>query len=227
VDRMPQPNPSPQRPTKVMIVDDHPIVREGYKRLLEAQSGLEVCGEAEDMPQALRVIHEALPDLVIVDMSLKGGSGLELIKEVKALYPQIRMLVASMHDETLFAERALRAGAMGYVNKQEATKQLTKAIQQVMSDKIFLSEAMTDRMLCRSVGSDNYSEKSPIETLSDRELEVFELIGQGETTRHIADKLHLSPKTVETYRENIKDKLNLENATELTRHAVQWVLENS
>jgi DNA-binding NarL/FixJ family response regulator len=179
------------------------------------------------MPQAIRVIHEVRPDLVIVDMTLKNGSGLELIKEVKAMYPDVRMLVASMHDETLFAERALRAGAMGYVNKQEATRQLTKAIHQVMKDKIFLSEAMTDRMLCRSVGSDNYSDKSPIETLSDRELEVFELIGQGETTRNIAEKLHLSPKTVETYRENIKDKLNLENATELTRHAVQWVLENS
>lgn len=227
VERMNQPTPSHSRATRVMIVDDHPIVREGYKRLIEGEEGLEVCGEAEDMPQAIRIIHDIRPDLCIVDMTLKNGSGLELIKEVKAMYPEIRMLVASMHDETLFAERALRAGAMGYVNKQEATKQLAKAINQVMHDKIFLSEAMTDRMLCRSVGSDNYSDKSPIETLSDRELEVFELIGQGETTRNIAEKLHLSPKTVETYRENIKDKLNLENATELTRHAVQWVLENS
>src|SRR5262245_57481719 len=123
VERMNQPNPHAHA-TRVMIVDDHPIVREGYKRLIEGEEGLEVCGEAEDMPHAIRVIHDLHPDLVIVDMTLKNGSGLELIKEVKAMYPDIKMLVASMHDETLFAERALRAGAMGYVNKQEATKQL-------------------------------------------------------------------------------------------------------
>jgi DNA-binding NarL/FixJ family response regulator len=224
---MTQPSTPNARATRIMVVDDHPIVREGYKRLIESHDGLQVCAEAEEMPQAIRLIRETSPHVVIIDISLKGGSGLELIKEIKALFPTVKMLVASMHDENLFAERALRAGAMGYVSKQEATTQLTKAIFHVMHDKVFLSEAMTDRMLSRSVGAESSVPRSPIETLSDRELEVFELIGQGQTTRNIAEKLQLSPKTVETYRENIKDKLSLENATELTRHAVQWVLENS
>jgi DNA-binding NarL/FixJ family response regulator len=220
-------NETKQTKTRVMIVDDHPIVREGYARLIDRQPDLQTFAEADGNVEAIKKIMDDPPDLVIVDISLKDGSGLELIKDIKAHREEIKVLVVSMHDESLFAERSIRAGALGYVNKQQATQRLIEAIRRVMAGKIYLSPYMTERMLCRSVGSDNYSEKSPIESLSDRELEVFQLIGQGETTRQIADKLHLSPKTVETYRENIKQKMNLENATELTQHAVQWVLENS
>ena len=211
---------------RVMIVDDHPIVREGYARLIDRQGDLKVSAEADGNVDAIRKIMDDPPDLVIVDISLKDGSGLELIKDIRVHHEEIKVLVVSMHDESLFAERAIRAGALGYVNKQQATERLIEAIRRVGEGKIYLSSYMTERMLCRSVGSTNYSDESPIDSLSDRELEVFQLIGQGETTRQIADTLHLSPKTVETYRENIKHKLNLENATELTQHAVQWVLEN-
>ena len=193
-ERMTQTSTAPSRVTRVMIVDDHPIVREGYKRLIEGHDDLSVCAEAEELPEAIRLIRETSPHLVIIDLSLKGGSGLELIKEVKAMFPNVKMLVASMHDENLFAERMLRTGAMGYVSKQEACTQLTKAIFHVMRDKIFLSEAMTDRMLSRSVGSEAYLEKSPIETLSDRELEVFELIGQGGTTPRDRRKAATQPE---------------------------------
>ncbi|MCR9230816.1 response regulator transcription factor [Gimesia chilikensis] len=214
-----------QSKTRIMIVDDHPIVREGYSRLIEREDNLQVCAEADSKSVALNQIMNDPPDLVIVDISLKDGSGLELIKDIKAQFKQIKMLAVSMHDENLFAERCIRAGALGFVNKQQAPEQLVTAIHRVLSGKVFLSSEITERMICRSIGSVNYSEESPIETLSDRELEVFEQIGLGETTRQIAEKLNLSPKTVETYRENIKHKLNLDNATELIRNAIQWVLE--
>jgi len=214
-----------QQQIRIMIVDDHPIVREGYSRLIEREANLQVCAEADSKSGALKQILDSPPDLVIVDLSLKDGSGLELIKDIKAQFKQIKILTVSMHDETLFAERCIRAGALGYVNKQQAPEQLIAAISRVLSGKVFLSSEITERMICRSIGSENYTEQSPIESLSDRELEVFEQIGLGETTRQIAQKLNLSPKTVETYRENIKHKLNLENATELIRNAIQWVLE--
>tara|TARA_R110002095_G_scaffold91424_2_gene79796 strand:+ start:2154 stop:2822 length:669 start_codon:yes stop_codon:yes gene_type:complete len=215
-----------QQKTRIMIVDDHPIVREGYSRLIERESNLQVCAEADSKVDAIKKIMQDPPDLLIVDLSLKDGSGLELIKDIKSQFKQIKMLTVSMHDENLFAERCIRAGALGFVNKQQAAEQLIKAVYRVLEGKVFLSSEMTERMICRSIGSENYSNESPIESLSDRELEVFEQIGQGETTRKIAEKLNLSPKTVETYRENIKHKLNLGNATELTRNAIQWVLEN-
>lgn len=216
---------SNQQQTRIMIVDDHPIVREGYSRLIEREQGLQVCAEADSKVDAIKQVMNDPPDLIIVDLSLKDGSGLELIKDIKSQFKQIKMLTVSMHDETLFAERCIRAGALGFVNKQQAPEQLIEAIYRVLQGKVFLSSEITERMICRSIGSDNYSDESPIESLSDRELEVFEQIGQGETTRKIAEKLNLSPKTVETYRENIKHKLDLENATELTRNAIQWVLE--
>jgi DNA-binding NarL/FixJ family response regulator len=217
---------SSTRTMRILIVDDHPIVRQGLALLIANEPDLEVCGEAADAAEAIQLLTTARPDLIVVDISLHSGNGIELIKQIKARDEHARMLVSSMHDEALFAERALRAGAMGYVNKAEATEKVLEAIRQVLRGKIYLSPRMTERMLCRAVGSEENLESSPIDTLSDRELEVFELIGQGLTTRQIANKLHLSPKTVETYRENIKSKLNLTNATELTRHAVQWTLEN-
>lgn len=210
---------------RILIVDDHPIVRQGLARMIAEEPDLEVCGEAEDASQALRQVTESKPDLVIIDISLKSGTGIELIKQIKARDEQVRMLVSSMHDESLFAERSLRAGAMGYINKQEAADKIIGAIRSVLQGKIYLSSQLTDRVLHRMIGG-KHPEGSPVEGLSDRELEVFELIGSGLTTRQIAAKLHLSPKTVETHRENIKKKLNLVNAIELTRYAVEWVLEH-
>jgi len=213
--------------TRILIIDDHPIVRQGLKMMIEDEPDLTVCGEANGMSQAMQLYFETEPDVVIADISLENGSGIELVKELMAQDEDLKILVCSMHEETLFAERALHAGAKGYINKEQATEKLIVAIRRVAEGRVYLSDQMTDRMLCRQVGTGDEPPKSTIETLSDRELEVFEQIGHGVTTRQIAEKLHLSPKTVETYRENIKHKLNLANATELTQHAVQWVLENS
>ena len=213
--------------TRILIIDDHPVVRQGLKMMIEGEPDLSVCGEANGMSQAMQLYFETEPDVIIADISLENGSGIELVKELIAQNEDLKILVCSMHEESLFAERALRAGAKGYINKEQATDKLIDAIRRVANGRVYLSEQMTDRMLCRQVGSGDEPPRSEIETLSDRELEVFEQIGHGVTTRQIAEKLHLSPKTVETYRENIKHKLNLSNATELTQHAVQWVLENT
>lgn len=212
---------------RVLIVDDHPIVRQGLVRLIAQRSDLEVCGEADSLIGALQAFAETSPHLVIVDLSLKNGTGMELIKEIKARNANTRMLVSSMHDETLFAERVLRAGAHGFINKQDSLDKILEAAVQVLAGGIFLSPKMSERLLHRMMSNGEDVYRSPMETLSDRELEVFEMIGRGLTTRQIAAKLELSPKTVETYRENIKAKLDLENSTALTRHAVQWTLENS
>lgn len=214
------------RVSKILIVDDHPIVREGLSLLLSTQPDLEVCGEAADASTALQLVAETSPDLVIVDISLKGGNGIDLIKRIKARDPAARMLVSSMYDESLYAERALRAGASGYINKQEATRKITDAIRAVLDGKIFLSERMAGQMLQRAVGGrSGRIEHSPLEDLSDRELEVFELIGRGRSTREIAEALHLSAKTVETYRDRVRKKLDLNDCSELTRHAIVWVLQ--
>lgn len=212
--------------TRVAIVDDHPIVRSGYVQLLALEKDLEVCGEAGSMVEGLQLVDRESPDLLIVDLSLTEGSGLELCKQIKARQNGTKMLVVSMHDESLFAERVLRAGASGYVSKQVAVTTLVDAIRSVMDGRIYLSSQMTDRMLCRAVGNEGFTDEAPIHRLSDRELQVLEMIGQGVTTRQIAERLFLSPKTVESYRENLKAKLHLENSAELTRYAVQWVLEN-
>ncbi|MBA3316370.1 MAG: response regulator transcription factor [Planctomycetota bacterium] len=212
---------------RVMIVDDHPVVRQGLALLIDQQPDLEVCAEADSVADAFARFTETSPDLVIIDLSLKDGSGIELIKEIKARNEHARMLVSSMHDESLFAERVLRAGAKGYISKQEATGNIVEAARHVLEGRVYLSPRMSDQMLHRLVASGDDPDRSPIDSLSDRELEVFEMIGQGLTTRQIAGKLDLSPKTVETYRENIKAKLNLPNGTALTRHAVQWLLENT
>jgi len=211
---------------KILIVDDHPIVREGLAARISRQPDLKVCGEAEDVLGALELVKTAHPDLVIVDLSLKTGQGLDLIKKIKARHPDTKMLVSSMYDETLYAERSLRAGALGYINKQEVSEKIIDAIRQVLGGKIYLSPPMTERLLQRAVGSPEELPRSAVETLTDRELEVFKMIGKGMTTRHIANDLHLSVKTVETHRENIKSKLSLPNSAELSREAVQWVMEN-
>jgi len=211
----------------ILIVDDHPIVREGLSARIARQADLMVCGEAEDVLDAVEKVKALKPDLMVIDLSLKSGQGLDLIKKVKARFPMTKMLVSSMYDESLYAERCLRAGAMGYINKQEMSDKIIDAIRQVLAGKMYLSAHMTERLVQRAVGAPHELPQSPIETLSDRELEIFKLIGNGMTTRHIAGALHLSVKTVETHRENIKAKLNLPNSAELSRAAVQWVLENA
>jgi len=220
------PVPTAKSTASVLVVDDHPLVRAGFNQLFEDEPDLEICGEADGQAQALREFRKRPADVVTADISLENGSGLELARELTAVNPETRVLICATHDETLFAERALRAGARGYINKLEPAERILSAIRRVLDGGVYLSEQMTERVLSRSIGNGDPLDQSPIETLSDRELQVFEQIGRGVTTRQIAEHLHLSPKTVETYRENIKLKLNLSNATELTKHAVQWVLES-
>ncbi len=210
---------------RILVVDDHPIVRRGLRQLVSGEPNLEVVGEAEDVNQALDQFDATRPDLVIVDLSLKEGHGLDLIAEIKSRDRRTKILVSSMHDESLFAERVLRAGALGYISKQESPDELLRAICHVLSGEIYLSSRMANRLLGRLVGGESL-DQDPIERLSDRELEVFEMIGQGLRTKQIAQSLDLSPKTIEAHREKIKTKLNLTNGTELSREATQWVLEN-
>jgi DNA-binding NarL/FixJ family response regulator len=216
-----------ERPCRVVIVDDHPVIRLGLEQMLANEPDFEICGFADGAPQALTVIEECCPDLVVVDISLKEGSGLALVKQLAAKDRSLKILVSSMHDETLFAERALRAGAMGYINKEQAVDSMVEALRKVRSGSIYLSQAMTDRLLQSIAAGDLAQGKAPLEQLSDRELEVFELIGEGMTTRSAAEHLGLSVKTVETYRENIKNKLNLENNNELICRAAQWVARSA
>jgi DNA-binding NarL/FixJ family response regulator len=211
--------------SRILIVDDHPLVCQGLGQMIEDEPGLELSGLANEASEAMRLIEQTNPHLVVVDISLKDSNGLELIKQIKARHPEVKMLVSSMHDESLYAERALRAGAMGYINKQEAPDKVIQGFRQVLSGQVYLSARMADRILHRVVEGEEELNRSPIDTLSDRELEVFELIGKGMTTRQIAKRLHLSPKTIETHREHIKFKLNLKNINELVRHAVKWQLE--
>lgn len=208
-----------------MIVDDHPFMRRGLAQTINDMTEMTVCGEASSKAEAMALIDTLQPDLLVVDISLGDGSGIELIKEVSSRSPGIKMLVSSMHDESLFAERAIRAGALGFVNKGENSEVFVEALRKIKDGKIYLSSRMTDHVLTQFVATQEEPRKSRIDSLSDRELEVFELIGRGMITKQIAARLELSPKTVETYREHIKMKLNLSNGTELTRHAVQWVLE--
>lgn len=212
---------------KVLIVDDHPTVREGLAWRLSQEPDLEICGEASDMAEALRLVAETKPDVAIVDITLRTGSGIDLIKRVKDRDDHVRMLVWSMHGESLYAERALRAGALGYINKEQATEKVVEAIRRVREGKVWLSDAMAERILHRSVGGHTELGQSPSEILADRELEVFGLIGQGAKTSEIAARLHLSVKTIETYRDRIRQKLNLENGSQLAAQAAQWVAQNA
>jgi DNA-binding NarL/FixJ family response regulator len=211
---------------KILIVDDHPLVRQGLIGLLSTQSDFEVCGEASGIADARFQADSQKPDVAIIDLTLEDGSGIELIKYLNETHPVMKLLVLTMHDELVFAERALRAGAVGYVNKQEVSRTIVKAIREILEGKLYLSRRATERMVQLAVGSKGQQGQSPIERLTDRELEIFQMIGQGLTTRQIATKLGLSPKTVDAHRERIKQRLELKNVTELTKHAVQWVLEN-
>ena len=206
---------------KVFLVDDHPLVREMLKSLIEQQSDMSACGEAGDAAQALKGIAAGKPDVAIIDLSLKESSGLELIKQIKQRHPQVSQIVLSMHDEKLYAERVLRAGARGYVMKRESTRQIVAAIRAVQSGKLWLSDALSDAFAARFVGSQPHA-GSALETLSDRELEVFGLLGQGLQTRQVASSLNVSIKTVQAYCARIKQKLQLSSATELLREAMRW-----
>jgi DNA-binding NarL/FixJ family response regulator len=215
-------------PRRIFVVDDHPLIREGLAAQIATQPNLHLCGEAEDVGDAITRIMEAEPDLVIVDISLKNGNGIDLVKRLKAKDPSLVILVWSMHPENLYAERALRAGARGYVNKSRSASQIMEAVQTVLDGKTYISPEMSEKLLDRVVGGGQKElEASSVEGLTDRELETFELLGQGMTTQQIASKMHVSRKTVETYRARIKEKMGLTNAVELIQHAVQWVLAKS
>jgi DNA-binding NarL/FixJ family response regulator len=209
---------------KVVIVDDHPIVRQGLAQLISQESDLQVVGEADGARTAIEVLERVAPDAVIVDLMLKDSSGIDLIKDIKAKSPEARILVVSMHDEAVYAERALRAGAHGYIMKQEATNAVLNALRKVLGGDVYVSEEVVSRMLRRMVGG---RASDGIERLSDRELEVFQGIGQGLSVSEIADKLKVSPKTVETYRAHIKEKLGLTGATDVLRVAVSWLERKS
>lgn len=215
--------PVAKKKKRIFIVDDHPMMRSGLTQLVNNEFDLTICGEAETAHQALDAIAEARPDLVLADITLPGKSGLELIKDIQAMYPGLAVLAISMHDEAIYTERVLRAGGRGYIMKQEGGKRLMLAIRQVLSGQIYVSDKMSAHILEIFSGRGADSSRSPIERLSDREFEVFQLIGQGLATREIADRLHLSAKTIEAHRVNIKEKLKLKTAPELIRFAVRWV----
>ena len=213
-------------PTRIYLVDDHPIVREGLAALIAQYSDLVLCGEAEDVAGALDGLATAQPDLAIIDISLKDGDGIELIKRLKARSEPMRILVWSMHLETHYAERAFRAGALGYVHKGSASRHIIEAIRSVLASKIYVSPELSEVLVTRLVrGGGSGNEISEIDSLSDRELLTFRLLGEGLTTRQIAEKMQVSPKTVETYRGRVKEKLNVSNASELIHRAVRWLMK--
>lgn len=211
---------SPNR-TRIVLVDDHPMVRERLAEVINREDDMIVCGEAEDRGSALDVIGRELPDLVIVDLTLKRSNGLDLIKDLHVMHPKLLLLVLSMQDETLYAERVIRAGAHGYITKQEATRKILNAIREVLGGKVFLSPEISADILSRMLGKSKGAIRS-LEVLSDRELQVFDLVGQGFGTRQIAEQLGLDVKTVETYRSRIKEKLEIRDASELLRKAIAW-----
>ncbi len=209
---------------KVFVVDDHPIVRQGLAQMVNREPDLIVCGEAEDASTVLQAIVTVKPDLMIVDISLNGPDGLELLKNIRTRYPALPVLILSMHDESIYAERALRAGANGYIMKHEAAEKVLEAVRQILNHETYVSDRVASKILQRYISGSDNPRSSPLSELSDRELEVFRLIGMGHSTRMIAEELHLSVKTVESYQAHIKDKLSLKNGRELVQHAIQWVL---
>jgi DNA-binding NarL/FixJ family response regulator len=208
----------------ILIVDDHPLMREGIATALDSEMDLNVCAQADSAEDAIEMVGDEAPDLAIIDISLPGMNGVELIKEMQVLYPDVLLLVVSRHDEDLYAERVIRAGAKGYVMKQEGKAVIVKAVRRILDGGTFLSDNITDKFLMSmSSGSRDDPTQSPLDLLSDRELEVFELTGHGLGAQDIADRMNISPKTVQSYQTRIKNKLSLDSARELVRRAVQWV----
>lgn len=217
-----RPPPAPSR-RRVFLVDDHPMMRAGLAHLIERQTDLTVCGEASNPAEALKALPNARPDIILADLTMPGRSGLEFVKDLLAVSPTLSILVVSMHDEAVYAERALRAGARGYIMKEAGGEAVVAAIRQILGGQAYVSAAMSARILDNLSGKKPRGSSSPIEKLSDREFEVFQLIGQGKSTRDIAEQLHLSSKTVDVHRSHIKEKLELKDSTALIRHAVRWV----
>jgi DNA-binding NarL/FixJ family response regulator len=207
---------------RIMVVDDHPIVRQGLALLINREPDLLVCGEAEEAMGAMHVLASARPDLLIVDISLNGPDGIDLLKNLRTTHPNLPVLILSMHDESIYAERALRAGANGYIMKQEATENVLVAVRRILGGEIYVSTRIANDMLRHYITGSGTLRNSSIEDLSDRELEVFRLIGDGHGTRQIAEELHLSVKTVESYQAHIKEKLSLRSSRELMQRAIQW-----
>jgi len=215
------PRPRDKTVRRVLVVDDHEIMRQGLTQLIDQEDDLRVCGEAEDIPEALAQIQKLSPDVAIIDISLKDGSGLELIKDIKVRWPELPVLVLSMHDETFYAERALRAGARGYVSKSEVSSKVVKGLRDILQGGLYVGDKIASKLLRGLVGG-TPAKVSPVDRLSDREFEVFGLLGQGLQMREIAARMHLSLKTVEAHREHVKKKLNIESANQLLTYAVQW-----
>jgi len=207
---------------RVLLVDDHPIVRQGLALLIDRENDLSVCGEAEGAHSAFHAIATLRPDIVVLDISLSGPDGLDVLKEIRMKTTHLPVLILSMHDESIYAERAMRAGANGYIMKQEATEKVLIALRRILSNEIYVSDRIANNMLRHYVRGDQGAQSSPVTELSDRELEIFRLIGQGHATRQIANELHLSIKTVESYQAHIKEKLSLHSARELVQHAIRW-----
>jgi DNA-binding NarL/FixJ family response regulator len=209
---------------RVLLVDDHPIVRQGLALLIDREHDLSVCGEADGAHTGLHAVATLRPDIVVLDISLSGPDGLDVLKEIRMKSGSLPVLILSMHDEAIYAERALRAGANGYIMKQEATEKVLVAIRRILQGDVYLSERLTSTMLQQFVHGNAAPKSSPILSLTDRELEIFRLIGEGHSTRKIADELHLSVKTIESHQAHIKEKLALRNARELVQHAVEWTV---
>ena len=214
-----------QQARKILLVDDHPIVRQGLRRLIASEPGLEVCAEAESVHEARRAIRDHRPDVVVVDISLREGDGIELIKDVRAHYPSLPLLVLSMHDETVYAERLLGAGANGYIMKQAASGQFIVALRRVLEGGLYVSEAIGSRMIRKYAAGSAQVATSPIDRLSNRELQILQMIGRGRSTRECAESLNLSIKTVESHRQRIKRKLDLKTSAQLVRYAAHWVAD--
>ena len=210
--------------SRVLLVDDHPIVRQGLALLIDREADLSVCGEADNSHSAFHAITTLRPDIVVLDISLSGPDGLDILKEVRTKTANLPVLILSMHDESIYAERAMRAGANGYIMKQEATEKVLVAIRRILQGEVYLSDRLTNSMLRQYVLGGPPAKSSPLVNLSDRELEVFRLIGEGHGTRQIADELHVSVKTIESYQAHIKEKLSLKNSRELVQHAFEWAI---
>jgi len=210
-------------PRRVFIVDDHPVMRAGVRQLIEAEQDLAVCGEADSVNSALEAIAKTSPDVALVDITLRQSNGLDLIKDLQIRHPKLPVLVLSMHDEAFYAERVLRAGARGYIAKAEGSTKIVEGLRKVLDGGVFVSQRVASSMVSKIVAGSADAGSFSVDRLSDRELQIFELIGQGLQTRDIAQQLHLSPKTVEAHREHIKAKLDMDNASELLAYAVKWV----